>query len=63
MGEGSSAGMNSFLTAVQTTLSTDTMWGELAKAGAFIGTLAVFVFGVYIVRRLVKGASKGKFKI
>jgi flagellar biogenesis protein FliO len=62
MGE-TATGMNGFITAIQTTLTTDTMWGELAKAGAFIGTIAVFVFGVYIVRRLVKGAAKGKLKI
>lgn len=56
-------GMTSFLTALQTNLTTDTLWGELAKMGAFLGLMVVFAFGYRVVRRLVNGVSKGKAKI
>lgn len=57
------AGMAGFLTALQTNLTTDTLWTELAKMGAFLGLMVVFAFGYRVVRRLVNGVSKGKAKI
>lgn len=55
--------MNTFITALQTELSSANLWGELAAAGAFIGLMVVFAFGYRIVRRMVNGVSKGKAKI
>ena len=52
--------MGDWITAFQTTWGTDEMWGELAKAAALIGTMVVVAFGIRIIRKLVKGASKGK---
>lgn len=55
--------MSSFITALQTNLTSGNLWTELAGAGAFIGLMVVFAFGYRIVRRLVNGVSKGKAKI
>lgn len=57
------ANMQSFITALQTNLTSGNLWNELAGAGAFIGLMVVFAFGYRIVRRLVNGVSKGKAKI
>lgn len=56
-------GMQAFITALQTNLTSANLWGELAAAGAFIGLMVVFAFGYRIVRRLVNGVSKGKARI
>lgn len=56
-------GMQAFITALQTNLTSANLWGELTAAGAFIGLMVVFAFGYRIVRRLVNGVSKGKAKI
>lgn len=56
-------GMNTFLTNLQSTLTTDTLWGELGKVGAFLGLMIVFAFGYRVVRRLINGVSRGKANI
>lgn len=56
-------GMQAFITALQTNLTSANLWGELTAAGAFIGLMVVFAFGYRIIRRLVNGVSKGKAKI
>lgn len=61
-GEGT-ANMSTFITALQTNLTSANLWTELAGAGAFIGLMVVFAFGYRIVRKLVNGVSKGKAKI
>lgn len=55
-------GMSSFITALQTNLSSANLWGELAAVGGFIGLMVVFAFGYRVVRRLIGGVSKGKAK-
>ena len=57
------ANMQSFITALQTNLTSANLWTELAGAGAFIGLMVVLAFGYRIIRRLVNGVSKGKSKI
>lgn len=59
----SSAGLGAFLTTLQTTLTTDTLWGELGKMAAFLGLMVVFAFGYRVVRRLINGVSKGKARV
>lgn len=53
-------GMAGFITALQTTLTSANLWAELTAAGAFIGLMVVFAFGYRVVRKVIKGTSKGK---
>lgn len=55
--------METFVTALQTSVTSAKLWGELAPAAGLVGVLVIFAFGVMVVRRLVKGASKGKARI
>lgn len=55
--------MTDFITKFESTWNSAAMWGELSSAGALIGSVVVFAFGYYVVRRVVKGVSKGKAKI
>lgn len=57
------AGMGSWITAFQSSWNTGSMWGELTAAGALIGLVVVFAFGYRVIRKLVKGVSKGKANI
>lgn len=59
----SSGGMGGWISAFQGTWNTGSMWGELTAAGALIGLVVVFAFGYRVVRKLVKGVSKGKANI
>lgn len=56
-------GMAGFITALQTNLTSGNLWGELTAAGAFIGLMVVFAFGYRVVRKVIKGTSKGKANV
>lgn len=56
-------GMSGFITALQTNLTSANLWGELAAAGAFIGLMVIFAFGYRVVRKVIKGSSKGKSNV
>lgn len=56
-------GMQAFITALQGSLTSAALWGELTGVAAFLGLMVVFAFGYRIVRRLINGVSKGKAKI
>lgn len=56
-------GMAGFITALQTTLTSADLWTELTAAAAFIGLMVIFAFGYRVVRKLIKGTSKGKANI
>ena len=53
-------GMTSFITNLETELTSAKLWGELANAAAFIGLMVVFAFGYRVVRKVIKASSKGK---
>jgi hypothetical protein len=57
------AGMGGWISAFQSSWNTGSMWGELTAAGALIGLVVVFAFGYRVIRKLVKGVSKGKANI
>lgn len=57
------SGMAGWIAAFQTAWNTGSMWGELTAAGGLIGLVVVFAFGYRIIRKLVKGVSKGKANI
>lgn len=62
MGEGASA-MSSVVTALESILTTDAMFTNLASLIPVVGGVLIFAFTYRIVRKIVTGASKGKAKI
>lgn len=56
-------GMAGFITALNTGITTDTLWGEATKAAPFIISVVIFAFGYYIVKKVTKGSSKGKVRM
>lgn len=55
--------MQAFITAFQTTFTTDALWGDLAAIAVLLGTLVIFAFGYRLLKRAITGASKGKAKM
>lgn len=58
-------GMASFisaLTAAEGGLTSANMWTEATAAAGLIATVVIFAFGFNIVRRVTKGAAKGKVR-
>lgn len=56
-------GMEGFVTAATGVVNSTSMWTEATHAVPLIGGIIVFALGFYIVRRVLKGASKGKFRM
>lgn len=56
-------GMAGFIQALQTNLTSANLWSELTAAGAFIGLMVVFAFGYRVIRKVIKGTSRGKTNI
>lgn len=63
MGEGGASAMSEAVTALSTTVSGDALWGVFADAVPYIGVVVLAGFGFYLIRRMIKGLSKGKAKI
>lgn len=38
------------------------LWAQITAASAFLGAVVIFAFGYHVVRKIVKGVSKGKAK-
>lgn len=55
--------MQTFITSLTTGLNSTALWTEANYAVPLIIGVAIFVFGYTIVRRVTKGAAKGKFKM
>lgn len=56
-------GMAAFISALNTGLSATSMWGAIADAAPLIITLVLFALAFYLVRKLIKGAGKGKIRV
>lgn len=56
-------GMAAFIESLNTGLSATAMWGAIADAAPLIITLVLFALAFYIVRKLIKGAGKGKIRM
>lgn len=52
--------MTAFIEGLTSTLTPDGLWNALVGVSALIGTMVLFAFGYRVVRKLVKGVSKGK---
>lgn len=61
--EGGATAMSSVVTALQSILTTDAMFTNLAALIPVVGGVLIFAFTYRIVRRIVSGAQRGKSKI
>lgn len=59
MGEGT-AGMGGFISALNTGVSSDTLWTEITKAAPFVITVFIVAVGYRILRRVINKGSKLK---
>lgn len=55
--------MSSVVTALQSILTTDAMFTNLAALIPVVGGVLIFAFTYRIIRRIVKGAQGGKARI
>ena len=60
--EGGSA-MADAVSTLSSTVTADSLWGVFADAIPYIAIVVVVAFGFYLIRRMIKGLSKGKAKI
>lgn len=60
MGESTTTGMASFISALTTGITSDTLWTEIAKAAPFIITIFVVAVGYRIVKKVLSKGSKLK---
>lgn len=56
-------GMEALATAIKTAISTDTMLANLTTLIPTVGVIVIFAFTYRMVKKLLKGASKGKASI
>nr|CDL66081.1 unnamed protein product [uncultured bacterium] len=54
--------MEGVITALTTTLTADAFFGVVADLVPFIGVMVPIALAIYFLRKLVKGAGKGKVK-
>ena len=55
--------MANAVSTLSTTITADSLWGVFTDALPFMAVVVVVAFGFYLVRRMIKGLSKGKAKI
>lgn len=39
------------------------LWAQITAAAAFLGAIVIFAFGYRVVRKMIKGVSKGKANV
>lgn len=57
--------MATFITSLTGTdgITSANLWAQITPAAGFIAAMVIFAFGLHIIRKLIKGAGKGKAKI
>lgn len=55
--------MSNAVGKLATTVSADALWGVFADAIPYISVVVLVAFGFYLIRRMIKGLSKGKAKV
>lgn len=55
--------MSGAVNTLSTTVTADALWGVFANAVPYISVVVLVAFGFYLIRRMLKGVSKGKAKI
>lgn len=52
--------MTDFITALNGTVTSAALWDEIAKAAPFIAAMLIVSVGYYVLRKVIKNASKLK---
>lgn len=60
--EGATGAMTEIVSALNTGITSETLFGTVADLMPWVITLTIASLGLYFLRKLVKGASKGKVK-
>jgi len=61
--EGTATGsMTEIISALNTGITSETLFGTVADLMPWVITLTIASLGLYFLRKLVKGAAKGKVK-
>lgn len=55
--------MENAVNTLSSTVTADALWGVFADAIPYISVVVLVAFGFYLIRRMLKGVSKGKAKI
>lgn len=55
--------MGAAVNKLATTVTADSLWGVFADAIPYISIVILVAFGFYLIRRMLRGLSKGKAKI
>lgn len=55
--------MENAVAKLSSTVTADALWGVFADAIPYISVVVLVAFGFYLVRRMIKGVSKGKAKV
>lgn len=55
--------MKNAVSTLSTTVSANALWGVFADAIPYISVVVLVGFGFFLIRRMIKGVSKGKAKI
>lgn len=55
--------MENAVAVLSSTVTSDALWGVFGDAVPYISVVVLVAFGFYLIRRMLKGVSKGKAKI
>ena len=55
-------GMEAVITALTSALSADKFFGVVAQVIPWLGIMVPVALGIYFLRKLIKGAGKGKVR-
>lgn len=55
-----STGVEGAVSALETNLTADAVWGAITPFIPIVVTVSLIALSVYIIRRIIKRASKGK---
>ena len=56
----STTGVNAAVSALEAELTADAVWGAITPFIPVVVTVSLIALSVYIIRRIIKRASKGK---
>lgn len=55
--------MANAVSTLATTVSADALWGVFGTAVPYISVVVLVGFGFHLIRKMIKGVSKGKARI
>lgn len=55
--------MANAVNTLASTVTADALWGVFADAVPYISVVVIVAFGFYLIRRMIKGVSRGKAKV